>query len=91
MNKPAAFKRRPDAEAVQLGNDWLILHADQYTVTTLNEMGSVCWSLLRQGRSVRELAEEVCRRYETSREEAERDIQAFIDHLLTLGLVVHEE
>lgn len=74
-------------EALEMGDEWLILNADNYTVTKLNEVGGLCWSMLKEPRTVDSLALELQEHYEISAEEAEMDVEAFLSQLLQLGLV----
>ncbi|TDG00292.1 PqqD family protein [Paenibacillus piri] len=83
------YRRSMNVEAVEVENEWMILHADQYTVTKLNEVGGLCWELLKEERSVQALAEEMGRQYDVAAQETEQDIESFLEELLKLGLVEH--
>jgi hypothetical protein len=85
------FKRSTNVEAVEFDNEWMILNADQYTVTRLNEVGGVCWSLLKQTQSIQALTVEVQKRYNITEQEAEADIESFLGELLKLGLVEYAQ
>ncbi len=60
---------------------------DLNSIYTLNQSGTMVWDLLGAGRPVHEILSSVCTEYEVSREEAERDIQEFLDSLQTAGLI----
>jgi len=83
------YKRSTNVEAVEIDNEWMVLHADQYTVTKLNEVGGVCWSLLKKEQSVQAIAEEMEKIYGTAVQETEGDIESFLGELLKLGLIEH--
>ncbi|UUZ80819.1 PqqD family protein [Paenibacillus sp. P26] len=83
------FKRSMNVEALEVEQEWLILNADQYTVTKLNEVGGLCWSLLKEPRTVDALASELQNHYEITAEEAESDVETFLSELMQLGLVEH--
>jgi hypothetical protein len=55
-------------------------------IFTLNEVGGTVWALL-DGRSVREIVDEVCRTYETGAEVATSDVTEFIASLDEAGLI----
>lgn len=81
------YKRSMNVEALEMDEEWLILNAEQYTVTKLNEVGGLCWSLLKEPKTVGSLALELQSHYEITAEEAERDVEAFLDQLSQLGLI----
>lgn len=85
----ATYIRTTDAEAVEMDNEWVVLHADQFTVTKLNEVGGVCWKLLDAPQSLESLAGEVQKLYDIEENEAVQDIRLFLDRLLEIGLVRH--
>jgi hypothetical protein len=55
-------------------------------IFTLNEVGGTVWALL-DGRSVREIVDEVCRTYETGVEAAVGDVTEFLASLDEAGLI----
>jgi hypothetical protein len=55
-------------------------------IFTLNEVGGTVWTLL-DGRSLREIVDEVCRTYETGAEVAENDVTEFVASLDAAGLI----
>jgi hypothetical protein len=81
------FKRNINVEAIEFENEMIVLQADRYTVTKLNEVGGFCWSLLIHPMSIKNLAAEVQKRYDITEQEAQNDIENFLAELLKLGLV----
>jgi hypothetical protein len=56
-------------------------------IFTLNESGSHLWSLIDEGEGVRRMVEALESEYEVSLEEAERDVEEFLDSLVEAGLI----
>lgn len=85
-----AYIRATDSEAVELDQEWIILHPDQFTVTKINEVGGVCWGLLKEPQTVSSMAGFLAERYEIDSKEAEADIEAFLLHMQQIGMIRHE-
>jgi hypothetical protein len=83
------FKQTTNLETLEVDQECMVLHADQFTVTKLNEVGGICWSLLKEAQTVQSLAEELQRRFDITQDEAEGDVRAFLEELTKLGLVEH--
>ena len=60
---------------------------DLDSIYTLNEVGTSIWRLVDGHRSTGEIAESIATEYEVTREEADRDIAAFLGELRDAGLV----
>jgi len=60
---------------------------DLNSIYTLNQPGTMIWSLLSSGNSLAEILISICREYEVSEEEAEIDVREFLDSLLGAGLI----
>lgn len=91
MSQVSLYKRSSFAEIVELDRECLILNTEKHTVTGINEIGGICWSMLQQMRSARELAAEIHSRYDIGLPQAEADVEAFLEQLLQLELVEHAE
>jgi hypothetical protein len=72
--------RLVDGEVVALD-----LSAKTYFAT--NASGALLWSRLHAGAARGELVELLCTRYGLRTEMAERDVDAFLDHLVERGLL----
>ena len=59
---------------------------ERVSVLTLNEVGSHVWSLLREPRTVAELAATVCAEFEVDEAHARPDVESFVARLRELGL-----
>ncbi|ULL16613.1 PqqD family protein [Paenibacillus sp. H1-7] len=81
------YVRKNDYEAIQLDGEWIILDADNYTVTKLNETGGFCWSLFTEAQSIETLMHAVRDRYKQVDETIEQDLEAFLSDLYQCGLI----
>jgi formylmethanofuran dehydrogenase subunit A len=85
-----SYVRNQDYDAVQLDGEWIILNTEEYTVTTLNEVGGFCWDILRKQHSLDEIIQVVQEHYVCKGETIRPDIQEFLVDLLKYGLIKHE-
>ncbi|WP_020618754.1 PqqD family protein [Paenibacillus daejeonensis] len=76
-------------EAVEMDDAWVILNPATFTVTKLNEAGGLCWNMLREPCSPETLAEALRTSYAISAEEANADVQSFLEQMEHIGLVRH--
>lgn len=84
------YMRSIDAEALEVEEEWMVLHADQFTVTVMNELGGFCWSLLGEPQSLESLSAACLQAYGgVGMEEASADIESFLGTLMEIGLVRH--
>lgn len=81
------YRWSKEVEAVELDSEWMILHAEQRTVTNLNEVGGLVWANLREPSSVEEIVDAVVQSHDVAREQALADIMAFLEELGQHGLV----
>ena len=56
-------------------------------VTILNEVGTVIWKLTDGSRQISEIAKEVCKKFDVSRDAAEKDIGEFLKDLKKKKLI----
>lgn len=87
MRSDRKFQRNTCVEEIQVDQEWLLLHADRFTITRINELGGLCWSLLEEPASMEALAEEVMKHFVVSKEEALQDMERFMEELLAIDLV----
>ena len=81
---PQVASRIVDGEA-------LIVLADSGEVIVLNRVGSRLWELMDGSRSVGEIVEAIVTEFDTTQEQAEQDVGAFIRELVeNRMLVLHE-
>lgn len=84
-----AYIRSTQSEAVEMDDEWVILHADRFTVTKLNEVGGVIWSLLGEPQTVQSLSNELRKEYDIPEETAREDVEHFLAKLTDIGLIQH--
>ncbi|KKI92979.1 hypothetical protein WQ54_05565 [Bacillus sp. SA1-12] len=78
-----------DYETVQLDDDWIIMNTDNFTVTKLNNLGGLCWTLLDQPQTLQSLCQSLKNVYDIQNESLPKDIEAFLSELIEYGLVQH--
>ncbi len=76
-------------ETTQLEDEWIVLNTENFTITTLNEVGGYCWSLLNEIQSVDTLSERVIDKFSppVEKEIIKKDIDTFILRLIECGLI----
>jgi hypothetical protein len=83
------YVRSTDSDAVEFDQEWIILHPDQFTVTKVNEVGGICWSLLHEPQTVQSLAGHITEQYDITGQEAEQDVGQFLQRMKEIGLIRH--
>ena len=81
------LKRIAQHEVVVVEEEWIILNLEAYTVTTLNEVGSFCWTLLEEQMTRDEVLQGVAAEYQLETSKIEHDITCFLNELEKCGLV----
>ncbi|QGQ47203.1 PqqD family protein [Metabacillus sediminilitoris] len=76
-------------ETIEIDNEWIIMNTDKYTVTKLNVLGGICWTLLKQPQTITSLITYMSEKYEFENELHQNDIEAFLLELMQYGLVKH--
>jgi hypothetical protein len=76
----------------QIGDDYIIVPVGQAALSfngmiTVNETGAFLWEQLVKGTNKEELLRTMVETYEVTREEAERDIDEFLDVLYTNNIL----
>lgn len=74
-------------EVTQLDDEFIILDMDHFTITKLNAVGGICWSLLSEVQTVNSLMQAIQERYPHSEEDVVSDIQSFLSDLIDCGLI----
>jgi len=90
LNPKTTVVQSPQVAYRDIAGRTILLKAPLSTLHTLNRVGDFLWHEVEKPRTIGDLAEAVCGRFEVSREEAERDVVAFIEKLHRQGLVVLE-
>lgn len=76
-------------EVLELDGESVILNSEAFMVTTLNEVGGFCWSLLHEACTIRQIVQTVRTHYVIEDESIEQDIARFVTHLMDCGLIRH--
>lgn len=80
-------KRREDNIWRDIGGEVVILDEDDTQVCLLNKTAALIWTLADGTRTLAEIAESICQRFEVSPQEAVADVQEFSAQLLEADLV----
>ncbi|MGP4067342.1 PqqD family protein [Halobacillus sp. B29] len=81
------YKRKEFYEVMQVDNEWVILDLEDYTATTVNEVGNFCWNELATSHSSEEMVCKVKQHYDIDEDQIEKDITLFLANLHQCGLV----
>ena len=60
-----------------------------HSITKLNDMGGYIWSLLEEHPTIERLADKIVQEYDVKPERAASDVEAFVTHLVEVGLVTY--
>lgn len=77
----------PAALATRVGDEVALLHLDRARYFGLNATGAWIWERLQQPATAEELCAGLVERFDTTPEQAEADVRAFLAALLDAGLV----
>ncbi|MYL69926.1 PqqD family peptide modification chaperone [Halobacillus litoralis] len=83
------LKRKKQYEVVEMDKEWMVLDLEAYTITTLNEVGSFCWSILHEDKSLEDMVEMVAEEYRMEPRDVEHDVTLFINKMKHVGLIEH--
>jgi hypothetical protein len=83
----ALLRRSPGAAYRIYDGEGVIVQAETMEVRVVNPTGARVWELVDGQRTVEEVVELICREFDASREDAERDVLEFLDRLEACGLV----
>ncbi|GKS10519.1 hypothetical protein YDYSY3_15190 [Paenibacillus chitinolyticus] len=81
------FRRHQDTEVMLLDGEYVIMQMNRQSITRVNEVGGMIWSLLSEARTVHELVLCLQDHYETTYQTAENDIHLFLQQLEQYDLV----
>lgn len=87
------MKLREDFVLRQIAQTWVILPLGEKTVDfsgmlTLNETGAMLWRVLERTSDPKALVEALISEYDVSEEQAQSDVNAFLDKLIQVGCVI---
>jgi len=88
MNLTDIPARSPNIVSRIIDEEAVVVHLQQGRVRVLNPVGARLWELANGRRSVAELAGAIVAEYNVDEERARADVLAFINDLVTQGLLV---
>ncbi|QMV43239.1 PqqD family protein [Cohnella cholangitidis] len=74
-------------EAVEMDGEWIVLDAEKYLITKLNEVGGWIYARIQAGDGLDRLAQAMIDEYGISEEQARNDILVFAAQLIDCGLI----
>jgi len=81
------FRLRSDVRLRLLGDEAIVLVQEKAVVFGLNQVGARLVEMLRDGRPVGELAEEIGREFDAAGADVVGDVATFLEELVTIGAV----
>ncbi|WP_372632920.1 PqqD family protein [Cohnella sp.] len=72
-----------------MDGEWIVMDAEKYLMTKLNAVGGWLYARIQAGHSLDELVSAMSAEYGIPKEQARRDILAFVDQLAACGLIEH--
>lgn len=81
------YRWSDSAESVEMDGQWVILHAEQQTMTKLNELGGWIWENLKDGAVVGDLIAQVVDTFEVTADVAQQDVLSFLESLREIGVI----
>ena len=87
MNRRNIMKINPGFALKDIAGSYVVVPVgdnlvDFSAMITLNETGAFLWNLLKEDVTLEELADEMCKEYEVSKEDALADAKAFTETLI---------
>lgn len=76
-------------EAVEMDGEWIVLDAQKYLVTKLNDVGGWIYTRIKEGDTLEMLVQSMSEEYDISEEQSQSDILVFVEQLIQCGLVEH--
>jgi hypothetical protein len=86
------YRQNKEVVARQIEGETIIVPirkgvGDMNSVYTLNPVGTVLWHFMAESHSVPEMVQRICCEFEVSPEEAQGDIEGFINSLMEESLI----
>jgi hypothetical protein len=81
------YRWKSEVESLEMDGEWILINADEFTLTKLGDVGGFIWSNLRGACTSERIVNLVLEEYSVSRDEVEQDVQQFLHQLIHLGLV----
>ncbi len=77
--------------ARKVAGEMVILSADDSSLFVLNETGTAIWEAADGRTPMRSIADALCLEFEVERDQAARDVEAFVQALAAAGVVTIRE
>jgi hypothetical protein len=84
------FRINPDLSIRKIDNEVFIYDRDKAFVHMFNETGALFWDALQKGMSPETIINELVETYEIGYDEAETDLNEFMDKLKSLNVLISE-
>lgn len=81
-------ERNPRAAGRVIGEAAFVVTPDDSKLHTLNKTGAAIWAAAEHARTVDELTEVVCRRFDVAAATARADVARFVDDLVARQILV---
>ncbi|MBO9605740.1 MAG: PqqD family protein [Paenibacillaceae bacterium] len=87
------YRKHTNLESIAVGDEWVVLHLGQMTITKLHGLVSFIWSLLENGsgETLADIVRAVDRHYDLPDHAAEADVRALLGELIGLGLLEYRK
>ena len=88
----SVYRRSTSVVSRQISGETLVVPirgkvGDLASIYSFNEAGSALWAALEQPRSLESLASALCQSFEVERDDARRDVDAFVREMQAAGLL----
>ncbi|KHE71667.1 PqqD family protein [Halobacillus sp. BBL2006] len=83
----SGYKRKGFHEVMQVDEEWMIMNLEDYTVTTVNEVGNFCWEQLADEQTTEAIVSKVSKQYHVKEQVAAEDVGFFLLKLQECGLI----
>lgn len=81
------FRWSKDVESHEMDGQWILMNAQDFTVTKFEGLGGFIWSHFREPSTKERIVELILEAYDATREQVEMDVNHFVNHLLHLRLL----
>ncbi|MFV0294883.1 MAG: PqqD family protein [Hyphomicrobiaceae bacterium] len=85
--KPALFAPKSSVMSCDVGEEAVLLDAEQGLYFGLDGVGARIWQLIAEGRDVSGMVSAIVSDFDVAHDIAMRDVAAFVDELLEKGLI----
>jgi Coenzyme PQQ synthesis protein D (PqqD) len=87
MLPESRYTPSPDITLREFEGEAVLLNVQTGAYFSLNKVGTHIWQLYGEGKTLAEVVEGVCERFEVTPERAEADVRTFTERLVERGLL----